>query len=222
MKSLSKIPQIIEFLRRLQDNNNRPWFQQHRAEYDALRLPWEQDVERLISLMSEWDPSMRGLTVKQSVYRIYRDVRFSPDKSPYKNYFSAVVGPSGRHCRQACDYIHFQPDGTMIGGGIWWPDKPVLDELRKLIDAEGEEFLDIVNNPAITSRNYHWESQTLKRMPKGWPEDHPLARFIKMKEYLLIMRPDMSYFDCEDWVERVNEDLQPLKALNDFLNYVFE
>lgn len=221
MKSLSNINEIVAFLRELQANNNRPWFQQHRTEYDALRLPWEQDVERLIGMMSEWDPSMAGLTVKQSVYRIYRDVRFSKDKSPYKNYFSAVVAKDGRHCRTSGDYIHFQPDNCMIGGGIWWPDKPILDELRSLIDAEGEEFLQIVEAPEIASR-YHWESETLKRMPKGWPENHPLARFIKMKEYLLIMRPDTSYFDCDDWVARVNEDLKPLKRVHDFLNYVFE
>ena len=101
------------------------------------------------------------------------------------------------------------------------PEKPVLDQLRGLIDAESDEFLAIVNHPDITSR-YQWMSQSLKTMPKGYDKDHPMAQYLKMKEYLLVMNLDEGYFDCEDWVERVAADLQPLKPVHDFLNYVFE
>ena len=86
---------------------------------------------------------------------------------------------------------------------------------------EADEFLAIVDNPAITSR-YRWMSQSLKTMPKGYPKDHPMAQFLKMKEYLLVMEPGEDYFDCDDWVERVASDLQPLKPLHDFLNYIFD
>ena len=109
----------------------------------------------------------------------------------------------------------------MLCGGIWWPEKGILDQLRGLIDAEPEEFLAIVNHPDIASR-YQWMSQSLKSVPKGYPKDHPLAQYLKMKEYLMVMRVDELYFDCEDWVEKVACDLQPLKPLHDFLNYVFE
>ena len=109
----------------------------------------------------------------------------------------------------------------MLCGGIWLPEKQIIDQLRGLIDAEPEEFLSIINNPEITSR-YQWISRSLKMIPKGYPKDHPMGRFLKMKEYLLVKNLDESYFDCDDWVERVADDLQPLKPLNDFLNYVFE
>ena len=97
----------------------------------------------------------------------------------------------------------------------------ILEQLRGLIDAESDEFLAIINDPAITSR-YQWMSRSLKTIPKGYPKDHPLAQYLKMKEYLLVKHVDDEYFDCDDWVERVASDLQPLKPLHDFLNYVFE
>ena len=221
MTSASNINDVLAFLRQLAINNDRNWFKANKDRYDALRAPWEQDMERLISMVADFDPQARGLTVKDSVYRIYRDIRFSRDKRPYKDYFSGVIGKGGRHTVQSGYYVHIGVEEMMLCGGIWWPEKPILDQLRGLIDAEPEEFLAIVNNPAITSR-YEWMSQSLKTVPKGYPKDHPLAQYLKMKEYLLVKRVDEAYFDCDDWVERVAADLQPLKPLHDFLNYVFE
>lgn len=97
MKTNCKISDVTAFLRRLEMNNDRAWFKEHKAEYDVLRKAWEADIERLIMLVSEYDEGSRGLNIKNSVYRIYRDIRFRKDKSPYKNYFSAVIGKGGRH-----------------------------------------------------------------------------------------------------------------------------
>lgn len=221
MNSSSNIKEILAFLRQLQAHNDRVWFKAHKEEYDALRQPWEQDMERLISLVSEFDEGSRGLQVKDCVYRIYRDIRFSHDKSPYKNYFSGVIGKGGRHTVVSCYYVHFQPDQIMLGGGLWWPPKDVLTRVRNLIDAEPEEFLKIVENPEFTSR-YQWESDTLKKVPREYSADHPLAQYLKMKEFILMMKPDEDYFECDDWVKRVADDLRPLQPLHDFLNYVFE
>ena len=221
MKSSSNMGEVLAFLRQLAINNDRPWFKARKEQYDALRGAWEQDMGRLIGLVADFDPQARGLTVKDSVYRIYRDIRFSHDKRPYKTYFSGVIGKGGRHTVQSCYYVHFGVDEMMLCGGIWWPEKSILDQLRGLIDAEPEEFLAIINHPDLTSR-YQWMSRVLKTMPKGFPGDHPLAQYLKMKEFLLVKHIDEDYLDCDDWVERVASDLQPLKPLNDFLNYVFE
>lgn len=221
MKSASDIRQVLAFLRRLEQNNDRIWFKAHKDEFDAVRKPWEQDMERLIGMVGEYDENVRGLALKDCIYRIYRDIRFSKDKSPYKNYFSGVLGRGGRHTVMSSYYVHFQPGLLMLGGGVWWPEKPILQRLRALIDAEPEEFTAIIENSDITSR-FNWESDTLKSMPKDYPKEHPMAKFLKMKEYLLIKRPDENYFDCDDWVERVAEDLRPLKPFHDFMNYVFD
>ena len=221
MKSASNIREILAFLRQLAINNDRTWFKARKDQFDALRGPWEQDMQRLIGLVADFDPQARGLNVKDSVYRIYRDTRFSHDKRPYKNYFSGVIGRGGRHTVQSCYYVHFGVEDLMLCGGIWWPEKQIIDQLRGLIDAEPEEFLSIINKPDLTSR-YQWISRSLKMIPKGYSKDHPMGRFLKMKEYLLVKNLDESYFECDDWVEHVAGDVQPLKPLNDFLNYVFE
>lgn len=221
MKSASNIHEVMSFLRQLAINNDRTWFKAHKQEYDALRGRWEQDMERLIGLVAEYDPQARGLNIKDCVYRIYRDIRFSHDKRPYKTYFSGVIGKGGRHSVQSCYYVHFGVDEMMLCGGIWWPEKPILEQLRLLIDAESKEFLEIINKPALTSA-YQWMSRSLKRVPQGYPQDHPLAQYLKMKEYILVKNITEDYLDCEDWVTRVAEDLQPLKPVHDFFNYVFE
>lgn len=221
MTSASNINEVLAFLRQLAINNDRNWFKAHKSQFDTLRGAWEQDMERLISLIGDYFPDVRGLTVKDCVYRIYRDIRFSHDKSPYKTYFSGVIGKGGRHTIQSGYYVHIGVEEMMLCGGIWWPEKSILEQLRGLIDAEPEEFLAIVENPVIASQ-FQWMSQSLKAVPKGFPKDHPLARYLKMKEYLLVKHVDEEYFDCDDWVERVASDLQPLKPLHDFLNYVFE
>ena len=221
MKSASNIHEVLAFLRELAINNDRTWFKEHKPQFDDLRGAWEQDMERLIGLVAEYFPEVRGLAVRDCVYRIYRDIRFSRDKRPYKNYFSGVIGKGGRHTVRSSYYVHIGVEEMMLCGGIWWPEKNILEQLRGLIDADPEEFLAIVNHPDITSR-YQWMSQSLKTMPKSFSKDHPLAQYIKMKEYLLAMLVTEDYFDCEDWVERVAGDLQPLKPLHDFLNYVFD
>ena len=221
MKSASNIHEVLAFLRQLAIYNDRTWFKARKTRFDELRGAWEQDMERLIGLVAEYFPEVRGLAVKDCVYRIYRDIRFSHDKSPYKNYFSGVIGKGGRHSVRSSYYVHFGVEELMLCGGIWWPEKPVLTQLRGLIDAEPEEFQAIVSHPDITSR-YQWMSQSLKSVPKEFPKDHPMAQYLKMKEYLLAMHVTEDYFDCDDWVERVAADLQPLKPLHDFLNYVFE
>lgn len=221
MTTNSDMRQVFDFLRRLAANNDRTWFKAHKDEYDRLRKAWEADIARLIGLVGDYDDAVRGLAVRDAVYRIYRDVRFSPDKSPYKRYFSAVLGRGGRHTVMSSYYVHFEPGQLMLCGGVWWPERPILNRLRSLIDAEGDEFRKIVGNPELTSR-YHWECDTLKTMPRDYSVDNPMAEYLKMKEYILVMRPDDDYFFCDDWVARVAADLRPLQPLHAFLNYVFD
>ncbi len=221
MKTNSNINEILAFLTALGANNDRTWFKARKDEFDALRKPWEADFQRLIDTVAQWDDSFPGLTSRDAVFRIYRDTRFSNDKTPYKTYFSGVVGPRGRHAIKACSYLHIEPGNCMLGGGIWWPERPVLQQLRSLIDAEADEFLKIVDNPQVKA-NFAWDCQTLKKMPPEYSKDNPMAQYLKMKEYILMKRVDASYFDCDDWVSRVAQDFKLLQPFYDFLNYVFD
>lgn len=209
-----------EFLKAVAANNNREWFNAHKAVYVALRKDWEADIERLINLMSEYDDSLHGLTVKDCAYRIYRDIRFSTDKSPYKTYFSAVLGKKGRKCIQAGCYLHMEPGGSALHAGIWWPEADILSRLRSEVDANIDEFKSILENPEFSSR-FTFYGDKLKVLPRGYSKDNPNAEYIKMKEYLCRKDVDDSYFFCGDWVEKVADDFRYVNEFNRFLNYIF-
>lgn len=217
---MGNMKDTYEFLKALAVNNNRDWFNAHKDVYLEFRKSWETDISRLIGLMSEWDDSLRGLRVVDCAYRIYRDIRFSADKSPYKTYFSAVLGKKGRKCIQAGCYLHMEPGNSALHAGIWWPESDILSRLRSEVDANIEEFKSILENPEFSSR-FRFYGDKLKVVPRGYSKDNPNAEYIKMKEYLCIKEVTDDYFFCENWVEKVAEDFSYVKDFNTFLNYVF-
>lgn len=217
---MGNMKDTYEFLKALAVNNNRNWFNAHKDVYLEFRKSWETDISRLIGLMSEWDDTLRGLRVGDCVYRIYRDIRFSADKSPYKTYFSAVLGKKGRKCIQAGCYLHMEPGNSALHAGIWWPESDILSRLRSEVDANMEEFKSILENPEFSSR-FRFYGDKLKVVPRGYSKDNPNAEYIKMKEYLCIKEVTDDYFFCENWVEKVAEDFSYVKDFNTFLNYIF-
>mgnify|MGYP004451639485 CR=1 FL=1 len=214
--------ELYDFLRQLAENNDREWFHSHKHIYDRLHKQFESDVARLIAIMSEYEPEARGLSVKQCVYRIYRDVRFSPDKSPYKRHFAACIGRGGRQCMKSCYYIHIQPGHSFIGGGIWMTEGDTLAKIRSLMDAEGDEFHSIITSPDFASR-YYLAGDPLKKMPKGFSEQTSHPEYVKMKQFLFCNDVPNEYFtQAQDWVAKVADDLRYLKPAHDFINYVFD
>lgn len=212
---------LYDFLERLSENNNREWFHENKSEFDDLRALWMTDIQSLIDRMSDYDETLRGVDAKDCVYRIYRDIRFSANKLPYKTYLGAILAHGGRKSLKSCYYIHFEPGNSGLHGGIWCPDTQILSRLRHEIDDNIEEFLGIVNNVEFSSR-YSFVGNTLKMMPKGFPKDLPHAKYIKMKEYLVTMPKPDTFFRSENWIEKSAEDFKAMKPLHDFLNYVFD
>lgn len=224
MAGICNIPALFAFLRELSEHNERPWFNERKAEvYIPLRKAWEQDIERAIALVAQWDDKARGLSVKDAAYRIYRDTRFSHDKTPYKCFFSAVIGKGGRHCVSSAYYLHFEPGHAMLCGGVWWPERDKLLAIRNLIDAEQDEFAGIVKELEGNGGYKPWPlSEKLKKVPREFDPNHPLAEYLKLKDFTFVKWIDDNYFDCDDWVERAVEDLKPLKPLHDFLDWVYD
>lgn len=215
------IGRLFDFLNRLSFNNNREWFHANKDEFDELRALWINDVQQLINRMSEYDGSLKGVDAKDCVYRIYRDIRFSPNKLPYKTYFSAVIAQGGRKTLKGCCYLHLQPGECGLHGGIWCPEMPLLTRLRHEVEDNIDEFLGIIGDKEFASR-YKLSGDSLKTMPKGFDRNSPYGKYIKMKEYLVSMPVADNYFNGDDWVERTAEDFRYIKPFNDFLNYVFE
>lgn len=221
------VTQLYEFLRKLECNNNREWFKANRDEYDRLRELWLADIDRLIAHMSQWNPEMHGLTAKQCAYRIYRDTRFSRDKTPFKLYFSASFSSKGKSAHDAGYYLQMGPARNAgvvesgLYGGIWCPETAVLKKLRKAIVDNIEEFEDIVNAPEVVKNFPGWcvTDRMLKTVPKGYGKDHPQAYLLRMKEYGKFHRADEQFFLDPQWPEKASELFSHLKPFVEFLNY---
>ena len=222
-----KTKELYNFLIELSENNNRQWFQANKSRWDDLRLQWLDDVQDLINKMSLWEPRFKGFQAKDCVFRIYRDVRFSHDKSPYKTWVCAGIGLYGKNSHNGGYYIQIEPQAIQregfngLFGGVWCPESDILKKLRKAIVDNIEEFREIINEPQLNKYFPGWTGEKLKTVPKGWDKNHPDADLLKLKEFGKAYEPDQDFF-VGDWTTRASERLSLLKPLIDFLNYSIE
>lgn len=211
---------LFKFLKELAANNNRPWFMAHKAEFDELREQWYSDLDRLIDAAALWEPAYRWQTGKEISYRIYRDTRFSSDKTPYKTYFSAGLSPRGKSADMAGFYLNVGAEESAIYGGIWGPDASMLRKMRHAIVDNIEEFEGIINNPDLQALFPDWwMGQALKTVPKGWPKDHPQAHLLRLQHYGREHLLSEEFFRDPEWPLRAADMMRTLKPLNDFINY---
>ena len=176
---------MLDFLTALRVNNDRQWFGVHKEEYNDIRRQCLEEVGVLIAEIERFDPHLAGVAPEQCVYRIYRDIRFSADKSPYKTHFGVVLGHGGKKCKEAAYYLHIDPDGCAFFSGVWFPEMPVLRFLRRNIYDNLDEFLEIIDSPAFKSEYPGLIGESLKTLPKGYPKDCPRPEIFKMKEFLV-------------------------------------
>ena len=214
--------QILRFLRALSANNHREWFQAHKAEYDALRLAFIDEVQQLIHRIALFDPEVVGLEAKNCLYRIYRDIRFSPDKTPYKNHFAAYIALGGRSSLRGGYYFHLEPERCLLSGGVWCPAPALLKQLRRDIYDHMEEFVDILEQPAFKRYFPGLDGESLKRMPVGYPADCPHGDLLRHKDFCVVTQLDEAFFSRPDWLEQTAAIFALLAPFNRFLNYTVD
>lgn len=214
--------EIIQFLRELRENNNRPWFQENKARYDVLRAAFVDEVQELIRGISLFDPEIAGVEAKDCLFRIYRDTRFSPDKTPYKTYMSAFIAQGGRKSERGGYYIHLEPDNSILSGGVWCPDPKLLKKLRQDIYDHIEEFVAIIEAPDFKAIYPELEGDVLKRMPAGYPADSPYGYILKHKDFSVICNKPDDFFNQGDWIEASIGCFEKLLPFNRFLNYTVD
>ena len=188
-------PEAIDFLAELAANNDRAWFQPRKAEYEALlKRPMEELCEALEAEFRARDIPLHADALK-SPFRIYRDTRFSKDKSPYKTHIAAsfmwagdgIDATSGRSHTDSVHasggYFHLQPGEIFVGGGVWHPEKEWLTAFRDRIVDHADEFRRVVDEPAFktTFGDVSDDGESLKRVPPGYPPDHPAADLLRKK-----------------------------------------
>lgn len=177
----------LEFLKRLKRNNNRPWFQKHKSEYDDLvRFPMESLIATLHQRLHDVAPEVE-FSPKKSIFRIYRDVRFSKDKSPYKTNVAASFKLSGKKSPTESPglYVGIELSEIFIGGGIYMPTGPQLKAIRRSIAEKPEDYLAIVEDRRFKKTFGGVLGETLQKAPLGFPKDHPMAEHLKKKQFYI-------------------------------------
>ncbi|MDR3141842.1 MAG: DUF2461 domain-containing protein [Tannerellaceae bacterium] len=216
------LPRIVDFLRDLEKNNDRIWFQENKERYETVRKAYLAIVQQLINRISLFDPDIAGLEAKDCVFRIYRDIRFSPNKLPYKNYFGAYMAPGGRKSLKSGYYFHLEPGNSLLSGGLWMPDPKLLKIIRKDIYSQLDEFVAILEEPSFKAIYPGLEGETLKRNPEGYPPSFPHDDIIRHKDFcVMAVKPD-SFFSQKNWQDETVAAYEKLLPFNRFLNYTVE
>lgn len=207
---------VLDFLKGLAKHNDKPWFEAHRKDYDSARDEFELLVNQVIGKLSSVE-DLAGLTAKDCMMRIYRDVRFSKDKSPYRTSFAASIAPGGRKSWRMGWYFHIQPGGeSIIAGGMHQPEPPMLAFFRDSIDQDPRPFRKIVKAAAFKQYFGEIEGESLKSAPQGYPKDHPDIDLLRMKEVVAVHHlPDAEVL-AADFPAHV---VKVCKAMKPFLDY---
>ncbi len=214
---------MLNFFSKLEENNHREWFQENKKQYDkivenaqVLVGEWKDALGKQDALIAENDP-------KKAIFRIYKDVRFSKDKTPYKTHIGMAIGRGGRTAKWAGWYLHFEPGKSFMAAGKWAPEADELKAIRQEIDYNLDEFLSIINEKNLKNTFGELDREyALKKAPKDYEADHPAIEILKLKSFTF----SKSYTDEEvlskDFVQQVIKDSELLFPFINFLNRAIE
>jgi uncharacterized protein (TIGR02453 family) len=210
----------LQFLSDIKDHNDRDWFIKNHKRYEDAKTNFESFVQGIINKIIDFEPIMKGLEVKSCVYRINRDIRFSNDKSPYKTNFGAFIVRGGKKNgdKFAGYYFHIEPGKSMIAGGAYMPPTPWLSAIRERIDENPEKLLKIINTKDFIKYFGKIEGEKLKKVPKGYPSDHPNVELLKFKSYLVVNEVADEFILNEKYFDHVLNVVKAMKPFNDYLN----
>ena len=212
--------ELFQFLKELRENNSRDWFKINKKRYDALFKTHVSVIQQLINRIAMFDPEIAALDAKSCIYRIYRDIRFSNDKTPYKTFIGAyMTGFGGRTSSYGGYYLHIDPDNPLVSGGVWQPEAKLLKLLRWDIYNNIEEFISIIENVKFNLTFGGLEGESLHRMPVGFPKDCPYESILRRKSFIVTSVIPEELFYSEDWMDKVIEIFKLVYPFNRFLNY---
>ena len=215
---------VLQFLRDLAQHNDRAWFNEHKERYLAVQQRWNEFCESLIGEIGAFDPDIARLTLRDCTYRIYRDTRFSPDKSPYKTHFGVFLAPGGKKSMHAGYYFHVgtgesneYPQGHMLAAGNYCYEPKAIQILREDISDGWESFQNEVL--AVADPRFVVDQEgALKRVPKEYAPDAPYADWMRLKSYCLVMNVDDDFITQPDLAKRVADLFRTTKPFNDYIN----
>ena len=212
-------PEALAFLRALKRHNRREWFKPRKEKYEALvRAPMIAIVERLADDFRTFAPDL-VVSPKTSVYRVYRDTRFSENKTPYKTHVAAIFPSRGLPKHQGAGlYFHVSPDEVWVGGGMYAPDTSQLQAVREHLASNLKRLKRIVESPAFRREVGSLEGERLKRVPRGFPGDHPAADYLRYRQFIVGREFPAAFATSPRFYDAILKLFQRVAPFSRFLN----
>lgn len=218
-------PSTLSYISKLAKNNNKQWFDSHRAAFEDAKNDFENLVEKIIDAFGKIDADIAPLKAKNCTFRQYRDVRFSKDKTPYKVHMGASFDRGGKKSGLAGYYLHLEPGNkSLIGGGLWMPEAPSLKKVRQEIDYCYDEFSKIINTPSFkkTYGGLEKGEYSLSREPKGYEKDNAAIEYLKLKSFVAMRSVDDKEVTSDKYFKNIIADFTALMPFIKFINRALE
>jgi uncharacterized protein (TIGR02453 family) len=211
----------LNFLKALEKNNNKPWFDENRKTYEAAKADVQNIVGQLIPTIASFDEPIGALQIKDCIFRINRDVRFSKNKQPYKNNMSAYFSPGGKKSTAAGYYFHIEPGKSFVAGGIYTPMPAELAKIRQEIDYNFDALKSIIGQKPF--KKYFPTGmdamESLVRPPKGYDENNPAIDYLKRKHFIVSTPISDVQLEDKNLVKELAKIFAAIQPMNDFLNH---
>ncbi len=213
------IQKSFNFLNQLKENNNKEWFNTNKSKYQEGKTEFEHFTSLLIKGIKTFDPELDIINPKDTLFRIYRDVRFSKDKSPYKTNFGAHIVKGGKKSGNAGYYFHLEPGGSFAGGGIYCPMPEILKKVRREIYNNPEEFKSIINSKEFRKSFGLIHGEKLKTVPQGFPKEFPDIDLLRYKSYTVIREFPDELILSDRIIKEAIKSFQLMFPFNSFINF---
>lgn len=211
-------PETLTFLSALEINNNREWFNENKPLYLKAKTNVEDVVNEIILKVSEFDKSIERLEAKNCIFRIYKDTRFSKDKTPYKtNIGASLVEKGPKTLNHAGYYIHLEPGKSFLAGGVYMTEPKNLKAIREKISSEGEDFLKILNKKSFRDQ-LELRGDRLVKVPQGFDKENPMGYYLKFKQFTVFHPLSNADVLDDNFVKNTVKVFKEMYPFNRFLN----
>lgn len=206
----------FKFLKDLKANNNRDWFNTNKNEYLKQHENTIEFADALLEKLNKHD-NIETPTGKKSLFRIYRDVRFSKDKSPYKTNWAGGFKRATKYLRGGY-YFHIDPDNVFVGGGFWAPNKEDLQRIREDIVADSSELRKILNSKSFKQTFGQLDGEQLKTCPKGFDKEHPDVDLLRYKQFIISKKFSLKEAQSADFTTMVDDTFKKMRPFFDYMS----
>ncbi len=213
---------VINFIQELNKNNNREWFAENKDFYNKAKEEFELIIDILISKIREFDPKIDVVSAKECTFRIYRDVRFSKDKRPYKDHFGAYIAAGGRKSKYTGYYLHVQEDNSFVGGGLYAPAPDILKKVRTDIFKNSAPYKEIINDKNFKKYFTDFYGEKLKTAPRGFPKDFKDIELLRLKHHAVAHKVSFEQVLSPNFIQLASNIFKSMKNFNAYFNYIID